>query len=311
MLSAAAVEGSTSRSSTSFSFPSIGSAFGSNAVYFQHGWRCALPFDLVDLDEILAFSLLRYPFVRMYESRGAAPLSSYTTTRSAGGSEHPGFFSYPDAMRLFAEGYSIELGAVHQWHPAVARMATMLASVYHVDVDAQIFITPAGAQGLTVHRDLADGFALHLAGSKRWRVYRRAEGAWSRGATDDPGEIEIDVVLHPGDLLYFPAGAAHEVVSVTDGVSAHITFGMQQPGAADMASLLLAEAPTGPVPGTPVDDAALLAWLEARIAQLHAATRSAVSGEIASRVGEAVVRRNALPLLHLSSSDSPLSGRNE
>lgn len=205
-------------------------------AHYPGGWNLKGMPTIEELDDLLAFSLLRHPFVRMYNTQGRVPISSLTTSLDVYGELYPGYFNYEAARKSFSSGFAIELGAVHLWFPPFARIARVLSELVGAEVDAQVFITPPGVQGLPVHRDPADGFAIHLHGTKRWRVYERPnQGGWARGAIDgSAGALLVDVVMEPGDVLYFPGGCAHEVVAADEAVAVHVTFGMRHPSAEDM-----------------------------------------------------------------------------
>jgi len=75
-----------------------------------------------------------------------------------------------------------------------------------------------------------EAFCIQLEGQKRWRVYepRNAQETLPRESSqnfkqDEIGEPVIDVVLKPGDLLYFPRGWIHQAVSPEGEHSLHLT----------------------------------------------------------------------------------------
>jgi bifunctional lysine-specific demethylase and histidyl-hydroxylase NO66 len=70
------------------------------------------------------------------------------------------------------------------------------------------------AQGLDLHADPHDVFALQTHGSKRWVVHA-------------PGEAEPwDLELRAGDVLYLPAGTRHAAQTI-DRPSLHLTIGVR------------------------------------------------------------------------------------
>ena len=103
-------------------------------------------------------------------------------------------------------------------------------------------MTPAGTQGFAPHYDDIEAFVIQVEGKKRWRLYKprnRFEILPRTSSSeylaflpfnsftapeifneifllDDLDEEEIgqpilDIVLDPGDLLYFPRGVIHQV----------------------------------------------------------------------------------------------------
>ena len=80
------------------------------------------------------------------------------------------------------------------------------------------YLTPAGTQGFAPHYDDIEAFVLQLEGKKRWRVYKPLSPGETLPRYSSPNydqsilsEPIIDVVLEPGDLLYFPRGYVHQV----------------------------------------------------------------------------------------------------
>ncbi|WP_348534767.1 cupin domain-containing protein [Kitasatospora sp. MAP12-44] len=51
--------------------------------------------------------------------------------------------------------------------------------------------------------------AIQISGEKRWRVHAGpADGNWEPSREDaDPGEVLLDTVLRPGEVLYVPRGS--------------------------------------------------------------------------------------------------------
>ncbi|XP_004706501.1 ribosomal oxygenase 2 [Echinops telfairi] len=80
-------------------------------------------------------------------------------------------------------------------------------------VGSNVYITPAGSQGLPPHYDDVEVFILQLEGEKHWRLYRPtvplARG-YSVEAEDRIGKPTHEFTLKPGDLLYFPRGTIHQ-----------------------------------------------------------------------------------------------------
>jgi lysine-specific demethylase/histidyl-hydroxylase NO66 len=79
-------------------------------------------------------------------------------------------------------------------------------------------LTPSGSQGFAPHYDDIEAFVLQLEGRKHWKLYKpRSEGevlprySSSNFNEDEIGSPVLDVVLEPGDMLYFPRGFIHQV----------------------------------------------------------------------------------------------------
>jgi len=123
----------------------------------------------------------------------------------------------PRAYRLFEEGATVVLQGLHRYWPPVSRLCRDLELILTHPVQANAYLTPPVAQGLNVHHDGHDVFALQTFGRKHWVVFDPAR----------PGDTpELDVVLEPGDCLYVPEGIPHAARTV-DEPSLHLTIGVR------------------------------------------------------------------------------------
>ncbi|XP_036705817.1 ribosomal oxygenase 2 isoform X9 [Balaenoptera musculus] len=117
-------------------------------------------------------------------------------------------------------------------------------------VGSNVYITPAGSQGLPPHYDdvevrgeetarlredellPARVFILQLEGEKHWRLYHPTvplAREYSLEAEDRIGRPAHEFTLKPGDLLYFPRGTIHQA-DTPSGLahSTHVTISTYQ-----------------------------------------------------------------------------------
>lgn len=119
--------------------------------------------------------------------------------------------------REFADGATIVLQGLHRyWAPVTALCRQLEAELTH-PVQANAYLTPPGSQGLQVHADGHDVFALQCAGRKEWVLHEDGANA---PATWAP-------TLVPGDALYVPKGTAHAARTVAEA-SLHLTIGVRR-----------------------------------------------------------------------------------
>jgi hypothetical protein len=137
--------------------------------------------------------------------------------------------------RLFADGATIVLQGLNRTHPPVLQFVQQLAADLGHPVQANAYVTPPQAQGLSAHYDVHDVFVLQVAGEKRWTIHDpvlqhpRRDQPW----TDRRADVEhaaaaeplLDTVLRPGDALYLPAGFLHAAQAL-GGTSIHLTLGV-------------------------------------------------------------------------------------
>ena len=112
-----------------------------------------------------------------------------------------------------------------------------------VFIGANMYLTPTLGQGLRWHSDKSDVVAIQLEGIKQWSVCQRVLPNLNR---DDLGELppftDLEVreskhlasvvktckviELHPGDVLYMPAGVVHRAHAVER--SLHVTLSISR-----------------------------------------------------------------------------------
>ena len=150
-----------------------------------------------------------------------------------------------DPPRLFAAydaGATLVVSQFHEYHPPLADLCRGLERAFMHAVQANIYLTPSGAQGFRVHFDTHDVLVLQISGAKRWRIwdegpvaYASRNTPWENGMfTPDEAKARI-VDMGPGDVLYVPRGAPHDAAAQGAGEpSLHITIGLLEPTYADI-----------------------------------------------------------------------------
>jgi bifunctional lysine-specific demethylase and histidyl-hydroxylase NO66 len=199
-----------------------------------------LPRDFADLfsldaaDGLLSQHGLRTPFLRVAKDGSTLPAARYTS----GGGVGAGIADQVSDVRLtrlFAEGSSIVLQALHRTHPPVIDFAQALGADLGHPVQVNAYLTPPQSQGFSAHYDVHDVFVLQIAGQKRWRIHAPVHPAPLRDQpwTDHRTAVEaaareeplIDEVLRPGDALYLPRGFLHAATALGE-TTAHLTVGV-------------------------------------------------------------------------------------
>jgi bifunctional lysine-specific demethylase and histidyl-hydroxylase NO66 len=216
------------------------------------------PFDdLIDLravDEILGTRGLRTPFVRVVHDGQVIDAARWT--RGGGvGAEIADQVDEAAIARLFADGATVVLQALHRTWPPVAALAGDLTLELGHPVQVNAYVTPPGAQGFAAHYDVHDVLVLQFAGEKRWIVHEPVLEAplrtqpWTQRRDDVIAaartEPALDVVLRAGDALYLPRGWIHaaEAESTTSG---HLTVGIHVVTRQSLAQALLDDAAGDP-----------------------------------------------------------------
>lgn len=145
------------------------------------------------------------------------PAASYTRRARVGSRDIHDLVDVGAVLRLFDDGATIVLQGLHRYWPPVTALCRDLEHVLTHAVQANAYITPPGSQGLRVHADRHDVFALQTTGRKQWVVYEDG----------DEQAPTLDATLEPGDSLYVPRGTPHAARTV-DEASVHLTIGISQ-----------------------------------------------------------------------------------
>lgn len=132
--------------------------------------------------------------------------------------------------RAYDSGYTIVANNLDTRWLSASELCRGLEEELRYRTVANLYVTPASAQGFPAHYDSHDVLVLQLEGSKLWRVYQPSLNL----PLDDSGpEIEpkylakpfADFHLQCGDLLYLPRGWIHEATT-SDRSSVHLTVGI-------------------------------------------------------------------------------------
>jgi bifunctional lysine-specific demethylase and histidyl-hydroxylase NO66 len=169
---------------------------------------------LDDVDRIVASTALRAPAFRLVRDGRTLPRPRVTRSVRLGSRPVDDLVDVRAVHREFAAGASIVLQGLHRSFAPVAELCRSLeVSLTHA-VQANAYLTPPVAQGLELHADPHDVFAVQTHGVKRWVVH------------PPDGSEAWDLELRPGDVLYLPAGTRHAAQTL-DRPSLHLTIGVR------------------------------------------------------------------------------------
>ena len=193
--------------------------------------------DLLDLnavDELLAGRGLRTPFVRVVRDGTLVDASDWTASGGVG-AEIGDQVDEAALSRLFADGATIVLQALHRTWPPIVDFAGSLTLELGHPVQVNAYVTPPASQGFAAHYDVHDVFVLQFAGEKRWIVREPVfdvplrSQPWTQHRADVLAAAErepaLDIVLREGDALYLPRGWVHSA-EAEENISGHLTVGI-------------------------------------------------------------------------------------
>jgi JmjC domain len=186
------------------------------------------------IDELVSQRGLRTPFLRV--AKNGVTLADKAFTAPGGvGAGIADQVSEDKLVRLFADGTTLVLQALHRTSAAVLEFCQRLAAELGHPVQANAYVTPPQNQGFSAHYDVHDVFVLQLHGEKRWRIHPPVlmsplrDQAWSERKADVEKRADepplMEAVLKPGDCLYLPRGYLHAATAL-GGVSTHLTLGI-------------------------------------------------------------------------------------
>lgn len=188
---------------------------------------------LATVDDLLAAGGLRFPALRVVREGKTLPRRRFTKAHRTGGRTVSDAVDGDAVLRAFGEGATIVLQAMHRFHPPVQAFCDGLEGFFGHPLQANAYLTPAGARGLGAHHDTHDVLVLQLHGTKRWSLFETVVSdpvpSFPKSPRHpDPGPASQTLELRPGDCLYLPRGVPHQAVG-TGGASLHLTLGVRSP----------------------------------------------------------------------------------
>jgi len=160
--------------------------------------------------------------------------------------------------QLFNQGATIVLDLMETMNPGIraATEAIQMATGFRVSCNA--YSSRKQHKAFDSHFDSMDVFALHIEGTKSWRVYKgRFENPLERHGYDNPshspeflekakGDLLMEIEMKPGDMLYLPKGVYHDALASTEACL-HLSFGTTQPCGLDVINWLTKSLTSFPV----------------------------------------------------------------
>ena len=159
-----------------------------------------------------------------------------------------------EVLSLLRLGATVILDLIESLSPGVAAISASLQNATGGVAVCNAYCSWQAHQGFVAHFDTTDVFAVHIEGSKRWRIYegRVDNPIDAEGFNDESfdqehharakGQLIEEVEMNPGDVLYLLRGQYHEALASSDA-SLHLSFGIGQPTGVDVVSRLLRSLP--------------------------------------------------------------------
>lgn len=190
---------------------------------------------ILDVDDVAGWmdcSLLQHPLFRVFLGGKSVPVQRVASPRNVAGRVVTGFIDGAKTRNMFAQGATLMLCNMHEWHAPSRRLCASLTEALVAEVKATVFYSPAGCQGLGTHRDDAHVFVAQLSGEKQWSLFGLPSDPQGRtfGPADPRGlGPEEVIVLKPGDGLYLPPYLAHHARAAASSDSLHLSLAVREP----------------------------------------------------------------------------------
>lgn len=180
-------------------------------------------------EALLSHANLRQPFFRIFKNGERLPPSSCTLTYRVGPANVSDFGDVAAMWRVYQEGGTIAALALERVHGPLADLCLALEAFFKCPVQADAYLTPAGATGPPARFEEHETFLLQIQGRSRCRIWNpvrtlpvRSVHALESGAGVEPAPghpPRVKCSLNAGDSLYIPRGfvystAAAEVASL-------------------------------------------------------------------------------------------------
>lgn len=177
---------------------------------------------LAEIDRVLTTGVHRHPDLMLVDAAREVSVDEYATDDNV--------INMAKAIKRFSQGASFVLNRLDEWLPQVRELCVKLEAELGIAAQANMYLTPAAAQGFAVHYDSHDVLILQCAGRKTWKLFDSPAGLPMRGerferATTPTGALTATFETKPGDALYIPRGLMHEALAADGEASLHVTVG--------------------------------------------------------------------------------------
>jgi ribosomal protein L16 Arg81 hydroxylase len=119
---------------------------------------------------------------------------------------------------LMLNQYSVRFYDLARFLPSLRKFCQNLEKISFRRCDTVAIYSPMNSTCFDWHEDDFAGFAIQLEGSKIWQICRLGENEGDNNYRE--------VTLEKGDLIYFPEGIRHNVLT-KEKESLHISFGLR------------------------------------------------------------------------------------
>ena len=187
-------------------------------------------FALSDLNAILNFSSLLYPRVRVTDHRNTIHKYDLINDKDRYSNNLNNELNRKKVLLAIARGGTLVYDRIQESHPPLESFVDQLSEEIQTRISVNGYYTARRTQGVNVHFDRHDVFAIQIHGSKRWfyredsHVLSRAMRHQSVPLVDENFTGWHSVLLEQGDVFYCPRGIWH-FTQTEEKHSAHLALG--------------------------------------------------------------------------------------
>lgn len=180
---------------------------------------------LEEINDYFSNISITYPHVRIVAG-GELDIAKYSIERVFN------FLDKNQVFKLFEEGNTVVIQSGQSAFKNLADFLSRIERELMMDVNANIYITPADSRGFDPHYDTHEVIAIQVSGTKKWNIYDLAAEAPIKGMglNDEQRKHYLNttpthsITMEEGDILYLPRGVVHDAYT-EDEMSIHITLG--------------------------------------------------------------------------------------
>ena len=200
-------------------------------------------FSLADLRRHLNDPLLDLNYLNLFQAGTPVDLSSarlYKVVQR----RRIEFVDHRVLQQHLAQGAACVLEGLDILEPEINALAAALDRAHTATFcNATAFFSQRGNEAYRGHVDTDDVLVIHLAGEKRWRLYRPQlprRVALSDLSDAQMGPLETEVLMRPGDVMFLRSFTPHKVETLS-ACSLHVSFDLcdRQPSIEAALQLLL------------------------------------------------------------------------
>lgn len=123
-----------------------------------------------------------------------------------------------DKKRLFDminEGHTFAMTCFSQYNRKISSLIADIEQIFAVMCDVHVYGGTGDKGSFYPHVDIPSNFIFQIEGTTKWRLYKNSACDMFMqeeiNSTFDPNELEVqhEVTLEPGDMLYIPARRFH------------------------------------------------------------------------------------------------------